>query len=194
MAFRRWLAKWYLSILFNLGEMLAIFLTGYWLLAAWELPLYVMLTFTVARLGIGKAKHYRQWQLCLVWSYVVFLSLFVVASADIIISALLAVFTAFLLSDRNKIKDLTQLAWPQGGQSKYYREYARVRADPQNPELKALEERLKFDDEVKHHVYCCIFRDEWSWEKTANALGMDSRRLEPSVDSVALAVRIVLKM
>jgi len=121
--------KWTPSIIFNVGESIIIYTSGVWLGLDWRTIFFVFLSYAIARLTVGSPMHYKAWQLCLVWSTSVFMSLFVVAGTDMIMSGMMATFMALIISKNANIGDLYQWNHKQNGEkkSKYHREMDYVR-------------------------------------------------------------------
>ena len=51
-------------------------------------------------------KHYKAWQQCLLWTLIIFTSLFVVARVDITVGGLVTIFSAYVLSGKADIGDM----------------------------------------------------------------------------------------
>jgi hypothetical protein len=54
---------------------------------------------------LGGAMHYKDWYRCLIWSTLVFLSLFIVAHAGTILSIIMTIFCAYILTGKGNIND-----------------------------------------------------------------------------------------
>ena len=190
---KKWLKKWTPSIIFNVGELAAIFLTGMWLLKSWEFPLYVMAAFIFSRQAIGKPKHYKAWQLCLVWSYVVFLSMFILARASLPISLILSAFSALVLTDRFRLNDTFMLAWKnKDAPSKHqklidlcYRNYHEQSRPDQS--VIDFEEYLKrHKDERMHKVFRMRLVAQMTYAEVAELLNIETARVSELCDKILI--------
>lgn len=185
--------KYLPSIIFNIGEFLIIFLCGFLLKLDLRSVTIIVLSFIVAHLAIGKPKHYKAWQLCLLWTTLVFISLLIVGKADIILASLIAIFNALIVSGRADIKDMFQ--WTPRNESKYQKELDFVKYNPSAKSLIEFETMLKQEDDTLTYLcYKYIFKDGKSWQKTAEMLDTDTNRLTPIVDKLAFTIRIFCKI
>lgn len=175
--------------MFNIAETLIVFLCGVGLQIQITQIIYIVLVFVISRFVFGEPKHYKSWQKCLIWSTLIFLSLFILANANIAVSILLAVFGALILSGKGDIKDVFQ--WQPKGQSKYQKEIDFVKYNPINEDLIAFENRLKSDnDNFTYMCYLYIFKEGMSWEKTANELMTETYKLTSIIDKIAFGIRL----
>ena len=67
------------SIVFNIVETLLILGSAYLLKLGIVNTLIILLVFQISRFYFKMPKHYKAWQQCLVWTLIIFISLFVVA-------------------------------------------------------------------------------------------------------------------
>lgn len=181
-------------IAFNVGELLLVALSGIGLGISLTHIVLVVLAFIAVRFSAGGAMHYKSWKLCLVWSLVVFLSMFVIANVDLLLSIVLAAFCAVILSNRANISDM--FMWKAKSQpGRYHNEISFVQNNQDSPELAEFEARLKADEDTMAYVcYTYIFKQGRSWDKTAQELDTDTPRLAPVVERIAFALRMVCKL
>lgn len=118
------------SIIFNLAEVLVIILAGKLLGLKLEIILIVLFSFVSVRITIGGAMHYKSPYKCAVWSLLVFLSLFVLTNVGWLVSIIMSVFCAIILTTKGDIND--GLMW-KGKNTKYY----------------DIEEYIKYNSQVK---------------------------------------------
>ena len=183
--------KYLPSILFNLGEVLVILLGGLLLQLDIKYIAIIVLSFIIGRLVIGEPKHYKAWQLCLLWTTVIFMTLFLVGKIDIVIASLIAIFNALIISGRADISDIFQ--WKQKKVSKYEKELEYVKYNPQR--LAEFENILESEnDNFTFLVYKYIFKERMTWQETADKLETGTNRLDPTVDKIAFAIRIYCKI
>ena len=202
--------QWLFAIAFNVTLLAAIVFTGYWLLAdeaqpvfAWlftgrETPLVILLTFWLARLGItcllkGTNGHYKKWYFCGVASYLVFVTLFALIRIHIVQAMLMAVFAAFILSDKANISDTSLWAWkskelPSKHQKlidKCQEEYRKSRPCQ---ELLDFEEYLKREGDLIHQVFRLRFVSLESYATICDMTALkESRDVSEMCDKIYLA-------
>jgi len=153
------------TILFNLVETALVCLLGYLLGLDWQSILVVLLSFTVVRMTIKKAKHFKSWQKCLIWTTAMFCSLFLVCSIDLFLSVLLSAFAAIIISGHADIVDAYQ--WSPHIERKH-----RLRA------IKTLDEfELVVSQALLKPKYRILlrylYRDDYSLSQAAEALGVE---------------------
>lgn len=90
------------SIFFNICETVIIFLIGYLMNLKILEILIITCLFSIVRTIIGGALHYKQWQKCLVWSTLVFSSIFLVAKINMNIAICVTIFEAYILTRKSK--------------------------------------------------------------------------------------------
>lgn len=69
------------SVIFNVAEVSIIALIGTLLDLPINEMIVIFLLFAIMRMSLGGAMHYKDWYKCMVWSTLVFLSLFVLNGA-----------------------------------------------------------------------------------------------------------------
>lgn len=94
------------SVIFNVIETLLLILGAYLLKIGLTNTLLIFLTFQISRVYFKMPKHYKHWQQCLIWTLIIFISLFVISRVDISIGILTAVFTAYILSGKADLNNL----------------------------------------------------------------------------------------
>ena len=95
-------------------------------------------------------KHYKQWQQCLIWTLIIFTSLFVIARVDISVGMLETIFTAYILSGKANIKDLYM--W-SGKQTQYQDIIDYIKYNPLNSKVKEFEEKIHEQDNLSYLIY-----------------------------------------
>lgn len=184
--------KWYPSIIFNIALIAIVFKMGEQLGLETQEIFLVCMVWSVFKLLIGEPKHYKAWQLCLIWTNVMFLSIFRLQQIHIAISCLCAIFTGYTLSGKADIKENVTIAdisqWKPKQKSKHEKEFDFVKYNPDK--LLKFEEALKKDN-FDYLVYKCIFQERKTWQETADELLTDTNRLTPIVDKLAFAIYII---
>lgn len=169
------------SIIFNLVETLLLIGCAYLLKIGLVNTLLVFLTFQISRFYFKMPKHYKAWQQCLIWTLLIFVSLFVVARVDIIVGILNTIFSAYILSGKADIRDMYM--WKPQNESVHqplidYLKYNAICDDY----LKA-EELLKEKVDTKTYlIYKRKFIDGYSYEKIAEEFDMTNPRIKESLD------------
>lgn len=185
--------KYLPSIIFNLGECIVIFLGGLLLKLDVNVITIVVLAFIIARLAIGEPKHYKSWKWCLLWTTIIFMSLFLVGKVDVVIASMIAAFNALIISGKADIKDVFQ--WKPRQPSKYQKELDYVKYNPSAKCLVELETKLKQEDDTFTYLcYKYIFKDNCTWQRAAELLDTDTARLAPIVDKIAFTIRMFCKI
>ena len=182
---KKWFAKYWKSVLFNLGETAFIFLSGWWLLSSWEHAAIVMGSFLATKLILGKGLHYKNWKLCMIWSYIVFLSLFFVAKVNFPIALTLSVFCSIILTQHANIDEMYQFAWSKERKHQEILDYVR-RNDSNNPVIIELEKLINAhtDNGVKI-VYKFIWLENQPFKVVQEMLDCDSYTVSRLSDVVA---------
>lgn len=91
------------SVIFNFTEVLIIFLTGKFIGVSIVEMLIVFGTFVVTRRIAKNEMHYKDWKKCMVWSTLIFTSLFIVTRVNIEIAILMSVFSGYILTNKGNI-------------------------------------------------------------------------------------------
>lgn len=175
------------SIIFNIAETLLL-IGGAWLLKiSIKNILLVFLTFQISRAYFKMPKHYKQWQQCLVWTLIIFLSLFVVARIDISVGVLVTIFTAYILSGKSDIKDIYM--W--SGRSTQYQDIIDfIKFNPFNTKIKEFEERLQEQDNLSYLIYKYRFKDLLTFQEISEKIGIETNRITEIQEKVAFTFRI----
>ena len=189
MAVKHFIEMYWKTAMFNIGLLAAVFLTGFFILnRSWEMPLFVMLAFAISRMLIGNAKHYKKIYVCAVWSYVVYMSLFLLGNVGIPLALSGAIFTALILSDHSKLGDVTQFAG-RGKPSNFRREIEFVRKNHTDVKLVDIELWCAAEGDHLDVVYDYVFKRGITWEATKLETGLDERRLNLNVEVIGRMIR-----
>ena len=133
---------------FNLLETVIIFLLGKIFNVAISLRVVLMVLFFLTRMIIGKPKHYNKAYRCMIWSALVFLSLYALSSLDLYAITILTIFTAFISTGKADIEDM--FMW--GGNRLNNNVYDWVKFNQSNEKLKRYEQKLKETDKKKYII------------------------------------------
>ena len=100
------------SIIFNVIEMLVIFLVGISLRIPIKDILLIFILFAIIRIQLGGALHYKSPIRCAIWSTIVFASLFIVSKVGPEIAFPIVIFSGYILTTKGNIQDI--LMWKSG--------------------------------------------------------------------------------
>ena len=95
---KQFLQKWWLSIVFNVSLIILVFSVGYIITCNYMGTTYIMLIFTIAKLAMKRAEHYKWWVRCAFFTTALFSSLFLIANVDLLLSILLTILSAFMIT------------------------------------------------------------------------------------------------
>ena len=158
---------------FNLLETVIIFLLGKIFNVAISLRIVLMVLFFLTRMIIGKPKHYNKAYRCMIWSALVFVSLYALSSLDFIVIILLTIFTAFISTGKADIQDM--FMW--GGNKLNNDVYDWVKFNQNNEKLKQYEEKLKQTDKKKYFIFIYSFREFRSYSEISKIMDIDIQRI-----------------
>lgn len=170
-----------LGISCELGEFLIVVLAGMWLNISFEYIALTLLAYVIPRLTIGKGMHYKVQRLCFVWTVVVYMSMVVVAHAGIVLSILMAIFTALILSGHANIMDVAQFK-PKGESNyKILMEYIKYKGTS-DEFLKAEELLQKRVSPQEYLIFKRILIDGHTWEPIINEFGISPAIIQSALD------------
>ena len=175
------------SVIFNIAEILVIYLAGTLLGLKLEIMLIIFVLFAMIRIGLGGAMHYKSPYKCAIWSLLVFLSLFVVAKVGFAISLIMAVFCAYILTTKGNINDI--FMW-KGKDSKYKDIEEYIKYNSLQTELLEYEEKIKKQDNLNYLIYKYRFKDNLTFAEIANRLDLENPRIAEKLEQIAFSFRI----
>lgn len=105
------------SIIFNIIETLLLIFMAWYLKIGIINTLLAFFSFQISRFYFKFPKHYKDWRKCLIWTLLIFTSMFLVAKINIFVGCLCNVFCAYILSGKADIKDMYM--WKNDKESKY---------------------------------------------------------------------------
>lgn len=180
------------SIIFNLVETLLLFGAAYLLKIGIANTLIVLLVFEVSRFHFKMPKHYKSWKQCLIWTLIIFTSLFLVARVDISVGVLNTIFAAYILSGKADINDVYM--WNKGKPSKYQKLIDYIKYNGLSNELLKLEDNLKRYDTQMYLVYKRRFRENKSFEEIREEFDLENPRINEIIDKVYTLMTFNLKI
>lgn len=175
------------SIIFNVVEVLIIALIGMLLDLPLKEMILIFILFALIRMSLGGAMHYKDWYRCMIWSALVFLSLFVVAKANLIICIIMTAFCAFILTGKGNINDT--FMW-KGKNTKYTDVEEYIKYHSFDDKLIEFENKIKNQDALDYLVYKYRFKDNLTFEEISNKLDIQTNRITEKLDRIAFALRL----
>lgn len=175
------------SLIFNLAESVLIVLIGVLLGLELKFIALVLVLFAMIRMKLGKAIHYKDWYKCLIWSTLVFLSLFVVAKADILICIIMTIFCAYILTNKGNINDA--FMW-KGKNTKYADIDEFIKYQALDDKLIEFEKKIKEQDNLDYLIYKYRFKDNLTFEEIGERLDITTPRVSEKIEKIAFAIRL----
>lgn len=168
------------SIVFNIIETILLVLMAWLLKIGVKNTLVVFLAFQISRATFKMPKHYKDWQKCLIWTLLIFTSLFVVAKVDLIIGVLVSVFAAYILSGKSDLRDMYM--WNPDKSSKYQKLIDYIKFNGLDEKLIQTENNLKNIDNIMFLVYKRKFRENKTFREISNELDLENPRIVEMLD------------
>lgn len=168
------------SLIFNVIETLLLILMAYLLKIGFKNAFIVFLVFQISRATFKMPKHYKDWQKCLIWTLLIFTSVFLVAKVDLIIGTLVSVFTAYILSGKSDLRDMYM--WNPNKNSKYQKLIDYIKFNGLDQKLIETENNLKNIDNIMFLVYKRKFRENKTFNEISNELDLENPRIVEMLD------------
>lgn len=175
------------SIIFNIAEISIIFLAGKMIGLSLEVMLVIFGLFVTIRISLGGAMHYKSPYKCAVWSLLVFLSLFVLTNVGWLVSIIMSVFCAIILTTKGDIND--GLMW-KGKNTKYNDIEEYIKYNSMETKLIEFEEKLKNQDNLTFLIYKYRFRDKMTFSQISERLDLENPRIVEKLEQIAFSFRI----
>lgn len=175
---------------FNLSEAVIIFLLGEIFHVAISLRIVLMVLFFLTRMIIGKPKHYNKAYRCMIWSTLVFVSLYTLSTLDLFAIIVLTIFTAFISTGKADIQDM--FMW--GGNKLNNNVYDWVKFNQDNEKLKQYEEKLKETDKKKYFIFIYRFREFKSYSEISRIMDVDIQRICDEVNIISHFIEYSIRL
>jgi hypothetical protein len=175
------------SIIFSVVEIGVIALIGMLLNLKIETMIIIFVLFAIIRTSLGGAMHYKDWYKCMIWSALVFLSLFVLAKANIIICILMTIFCACILTKRGNISDI--FMW-KGKATKYADVDEYIKYHLLDDKLIEFEKKIQEQDKLDYLIYKYRFKDNLTFEQISDKLDIGTPRVSEKIEKIAFAIRL----
>lgn len=170
------------SLIFNLVETFLLIGMAFLLKIGVKNTIIVFLTFQISRAFFKLPKHYKDWQKCLIWTLLIFTSMFLVAKVDIIVGILVAIFTAYILSGKVDFKNMYM--WKPDNKSKYQKLIDYIKFNGLNDKLIKAENNLKELDTIAYAIYKRKFRENKTFKDISDELEITNPRIVEVLDKI----------
>lgn len=177
-------------LLFNIFEIISVFIIGISLKIKSDYIIAVVLLFPVSRFIFKKPMHYKSPYLCYIITLAIFVSLFLILHVNIIISLIITVFSGYILTDNANICDM--FMW--SGRSTQYQDIIDYIKNNSGNKLKEFEKRLSEQDTLSYLVYKYRFKDKLSFQKISDMLEMETYKITNVQEKVALTFRVYMNI
>lgn len=195
---------WLPSIIFNIVETIVIFGMGLMMNISIYIIIYILVVFQVVRHLIKKDKHYKNPFKCLLWTTLIFASIFLMAKVNMIICTAACIFAPYILSGQADIKKETiedsdskvgMYLWKQKNEpSKYKLLEDYIKENKDTTEIKEFEELLDEIDNVDYKIYKLRFYEGKSLKYIAEEMEISSTaRVTEKLDEIQIILKIYLK-
>lgn len=180
------------SIIFNLVETLLLIGAAYLLKISVRDTILIFLTFQIARAYFKFPKHYKAWQQCMIWTLIIFSSLFCIARVDIVVGIMCTVFTAYILSGKSDIKDIYM--WKKTSVHQDIMDYVKYNYYTDDA-IREFEKKLQDrGSALDYKIWEYRFKNGKSFEEISELLDLDSARIAEIQNSVALSFRLCVEI
>lgn len=181
-----------ISIIFNLVETLLLIGAAYLLKISVRDTILIFLTFQIARAYFKFPKHYKAWQQCMIWTLIIFASLFCIARVDIVVGIMCAVFTAYILSGKSDIKNIYM--WKKTSAHQDIMDYVKYNYYTDDA-IREFERKLQDrGSALDYKIWEYRFKNGKSFEEISELLDLDSARIAEIQNSVALSFRLCVEI
>lgn len=179
------------SIIFTIAETGVIVLTGKLLHIEYYQIGLIMLAFSIIRIKVPKPMHYKKWYHCLVWTTLVFLSLFTVLKIDLKLSIVMSLFMAIILSSKGNIEDA--FMW-KGKNTNYADIEEFIKYNEYDTRLIEFENKLKEQTGIEYLLYKYRFKQGLSYSQISEKLDIETPRIAEKLEKIAFAIRIYCRI
>ena len=174
-------------ILFNLSEIICVYLIGRLINLSSNFIIILMLLFVLTRYILGRPLHYKSPYRCFVMTLLVFLSMFVVFKVNIYVCVLFTLFDAFILTGKGNIKDM--FMW-KGKSTQYQDIIDYIKYHPFDDKIKEFETKIQEQDNLSYLIYKYRFKDLLSFSEISNRLDIETNRITEIQEKVAFTFRV----
>ena len=180
------------SIIFNVIEMLVIFLVGISLRIPIKDILLIFILFAIIRIQLGGALHYKSPIRCAIWSTIVFASLFIVSKVGPEIAFPIVIFSGYILTTKGNIQDI--LMWKSGSNYMDIDEFIKYAiTDDRKKKINEFEKRLRSEEPQLYDIYSLRFKEGYKHYQIQKMLDISGSRLTEKLNRIATSFRIFCK-
>lgn len=180
------------SIIFNVIEMLVIFLVGISLRIPIKDILIIFILFAIIRIQLGGALHYKSPIRCAIWSTIVFASLFIVSKVGPEIAFPIVIFSGYILTTKGNIQDI--LMWKSGSNYMDIDEFIKYAiTDDRKKKINEFEKRLRSEEPQLYDIYSLRFKEGYKHYQIQKMLDISGSRLTEKLNRIATSFRIFCK-
>ena len=176
-------------ILFNLFEIICVYLLGIVINIPKNIIIIIMLIFVLTRYILGKPLHYKSPYKCFIMTLLIFLSMFVIFKINIYVSILFTIFDAFILTGKGNIDDM--FMW-SGRKTQYQDIIDYIKYNPLNSKIKEFEEKIQEQDNLSYLIYKYRFKDMLTFAEISKRLDIETNRITEIQDKVAFTFRVFI--
>lgn len=182
------------SLIFNVVETLILITFAYLLKIGITNTFIIFFVFQISRFHFKMPKHYKDWQKCLIWTMLIFTSLFVVARVDIIVGVLNTIFAAYILSGRADVNEMYM--WNPTKESKYkpLEDYIKYNRLCDGRKLIEIENQIKEDNPELYIFYKRRFIEGKTFKEISEEFEIDNPRIVEKLDKIYLILKYALKL
>ena len=174
-------------LVFNVAEAIVIFLLGKLFGVDVSIRIMFMVTFFCTRMVIGSPKHYNKAYRCAVWSCLVFLSLYLLSTLDLLATIMLTIFTAFISTGKADIDGA--FMW-KGKESKYSDIDEYIKYNEYDNKLIEFEKKVKEKADLDFLIYKYRFKENLTFEEIGDRLDIPTNRITEKLDRIAFTLRL----
>ena len=182
------------SLIFNVVETLILITFAYLLKIGITNTCIIFFVFQISRFDFKMPKHYKDWQKCLIWTMLIFTSLFVVARVDIIVGVLNTIFAAYILSGKADVNEMYM--WNPTKESKYkpLENYIKYNRLCDGRKLIEIENQIKEDNPELYIFYKRRFIEGKTFKEISDEFEIDNPRIVEKLDKIYLILKYALKL
>lgn len=189
------------SIIFNSLEIIFLILCGIFLKLQYSEVLLIIIIFVLTRNTANSPLHYKSAGKCFIWTALVFCSLFLLLKVDIIVSIVLTIFSAYILTEKGNIDNSSLFMYRNENEEKYREMKAYIRENEKTLELKNFEKNLMklseiYEERYKmnfYKVYILKFKQNKTFEQIRKELKLyDNHKVTEILDIIFMSFNMYL--
>lgn len=182
------------SIIFNVLETILLISMAIFLKIEIINTIIIFLTFEISRFYFKFPKHYKDWKKCLIWTLLIFTSMFIVSKINIFVGCMCTIFCAYILSGKADIKDI--YLWKNNQESKYklLENYIKYNRLCDGNKLIDMEKVLEKDNPELYIIYKRRFIEDKTFKEISEEFDLDTPRIVERLDKVYLILKYGLKL